>query len=290
MSALSRTGVTVASPRASARERSRTSWRARVGGGLLLALVVAALLAPVIAPYDPLRQDLAHHLEPPSRAHLLGTDRLGRDVLSRLVYGARVSLGVGAAAVAGALSIGVLLGTVAGYGRRAVDELVMRVTDVLLAFPGILLAIALAAILGPSTRNVILALTVMGWPAYARLTRAEVRAAAARDATRAAEALGATPLRVALRHLLPGARPALIVQATFGVAGAIVAEASLSFLGLGTPPPAPSWGAMLAEARSFLLVAPHLLIAPAAALGATVLAIQLLGDALRADQRWQRGQ
>jgi len=261
-----------------------------IGGGLLFALVATAVMAPSIAPYDPLQQDLAHHLEPPSRTHLLGTDRLGRDVLSRLVFGTRLSLGVGGAAVACALTIGVLLGTVAGYGRRASDELVMRVGDVLLAFPGILLAIALAAILGPSARNVVIALAVMGWPAYARLTRAEVRAAATRESTRAAEALGATPLRIAWRHLLPSARQALVVQATFGVAGAIVAEASLSFLGLGPPPPAPSWGAMLAEARSFLLVAPHLVIAPAVALGVTVLAIQLLGDALRADQRWQRGQ
>src|SRR5262249_36546043 len=139
----------------------------------------------------------------------------------------------------------------------------------------------LAAVLGPSARNVVIALTVMGWPAYARLTRAEVRAAAARDSTRAAEALGATSLRIALRHLLPSARPALLVQATFGVAAAIVAGASLSFLGLGPPPPAPSWGAMLAEGRSFVLIAPHLVIAPAAALGITVLAIQLVGDGLR---------
>jgi len=255
--------------------------RALVGGALLLALVVTGLFAPLLAPHDPLHQDLARHLEPPSRAHPLGTDRLGRDVLSRLIFGTRISIGVGAAAVAGALTLGVLLGTIAGYGGRVADEVVMRVTDVLLAFPGILLAIALAAILGPSARNVVIALTVMGWPAYARLTRAEVRAAASRDATRAAEALGATPLRVAVKHLLPSARPALVVQATFGVAGAVVAEASLSFLGLGAPPPAPSWGAMLAEARSFLLVAPHLLIAPAAALGVTVLAIQLLGDGLR---------
>lgn len=260
----------------------RRSWRLVAGACALLALVATALLAPVLAPYDPLRQDLAHHLEPPSRLHPLGTDRLGRDVLSRLLFGARLSLVVGAAAVTGALALGLLLGTVAGYGGRTSDELVMRVTDVLLAFPGILLAIALAAVLGPSARNVVIALTVMGWPAYARLTRAEVRAAATRESTRAAEALGATPLRVALRHLLPSARPALVVQATFGVAGAIVAEASLSFLGLGPPPPTPSWGAMLAEGRSFLLVAPHLVIAPAAALGVTVLAIQLLGDALRA--------
>ncbi|MBY0279666.1 ABC transporter permease [Candidatus Binatia bacterium] len=260
------------------------SRRAIVGGALLLLIAMLALLAPVVAPADPLRQDLPHQLERPSRAHPLGTDRLGRDVLARLLYGARLSLAVGTAAIAGALAVGVVAGTLAGYGGRVGDELLMRATDVLLAFPGILLAIALAAVLGPSARNVVIALTVMGWPAYARLVRAEIRAAAARESTRAAEALGATPLRIAVKHLLPSARPAIVVQATFGVAGAIVAEASLSFLGLGPPPPTPSWGAMLAEGRSFLLIAPHLVIAPAAALGLTVLAIQLLGDGLRGDR------
>ena len=261
----------------------RRPWRTIVGASVLLVLATLAVCAPVVAPHDPLRQDLALHLEPPSRAHPLGTDRLGRDVLSRLLYGARLSLAVGAAAVAGALAIGIVVGTLAGYGGRLGDELLMRATDVLLAFPGILLAIALAAVLGPSARNVVIALTVMGWPAYARLVRAEIRTAAARESTRAAEALGATPLRVAVKHLWPSARAAIVVQAAFGVAGAIVAEASLSFLGLGPPPPTPSWGAMLAEGRSFLLIAPHLVIAPAAALGVTVLAIQLLGDGLRGD-------
>ena len=261
----------------------RRPWRTIVGASVLLVLATLAVCAPVVAPHDPLRQDLALHLEPPSRAHPLGTDRLGRDVLSRLLYGARLSLAVGAAAVAGALAIGIVVGTLAGYGGRVGDELLMRATDVLLAFPGILLAIALAAVLGPSARNVVLALAVMGWPAYARLVRAEIRTAAARESTRAAEALGATPLRVAVKHLWPSARAAIVVQAAFGVAGAIVAEASLSFLGLGPPPPTPSWGAMLAEGRSFLLIAPHLVIAPAAALGVTVLAIQLLGDGLRGD-------
>lgn len=261
----------------------RRPWRTIVGASVLLVLATLAVCAPVVAPHDPLRQDLALHLEPPSRAHPLGTDRLGRDVLSRLLYGARLSLAVGAAAVAGALAIGIVVGTLAGYGGRVGDELLMRATDVLLAFPGILLAIALAAVLGPSARNVVIALAVMGWPAYARLVRAEIRTAAARESTRAAEALGATPLRVAVKHLWPSARAAIVVQAAFGVAGAIVAEASLSFLGLGPPPPTPSWGAMLAEGRSFLLIAPHLVIAPAAALGVTVLAIQLLGDGLRGD-------
>ena len=266
----------------------RRPWRTIVGASVLLVLATLAVCAPVVAPHDPLRQDLALHLEPPSRAHPLGTDRLGRDVLSRLLYGARLSLAVGAAAVAGALAIGIVVGTLAGYGGRLGDELLMRATDVLLAFPGILLAIALAAVLGPSARNVVIALTVMGWPAYARLVRAEIRTAAARESTRAAEALGATPLRVAVKHLWPSARAAIVVQAAFGVAGAIVAEASLSFLGLGPPPPTPSWGAMLAEGRSFLLVAPHLVIAPAAALGVTVLAIQLLGDGLRGDRARER--
>ena len=261
----------------------RRPWRTTVGASVLLLLATLAVCAPLVAPHDPLRQDLALHLEPPSRGHPLGTDRLGRDVLSRLLYGARLSLAVGAAAVAGALAIGIVVGTLAGYGGRLGDELLMRATDVLLAFPGILLAIALAAVLGPSARNVVIALAVMGWPAYARLVRAEIRTAAARESTRAAEALGATPLRVAVKHLWPSARAAIVVQAAFGVAGAIVAEASLSFLGLGPPPPTPSWGAMLAEGRSFLLIAPHLVIAPAAALGVTVLAIQLLGDGLRGD-------
>lgn len=276
--------TTGAAPAAVAPRAERLPCRTLVGGAMLLLLVMLALLAPVVVPVDPLRQDLAHHLEPPSRAHPLGTDRLGRDVLARLVYGARLSLAVGAAAVAGALAVGIVVGTIAGYGGRVGDELLMRGTDVLLAFPGILLAIALAAVLGPSARNVVIALTVMGWPAYARLVRAEIRTAAARESTRAAEALGATPLRVAVKHLLPSARAAIVVQATFGVAGAIVAEASLSFLGLGPPPPTPSWGAMLAEGRSFLLIAPHLVIAPAVALGLTVLAIQLLGDGLRGDR------
>jgi len=273
---------------AAARATTARPWRMLVGGALLLLLATGALLAPAIAPDDPLRQDLAHHLEAPSLAHPLGTDRLGRDVLSRLLYGARLSLAVGAAAVAGALAIGIVVGTVAGYGGRAADEILMRGTEILLAFPGILLAIALATMLGPSARNVVIALTVMGWPTYARLVRAEIRAAAARESTRAAEALGASPLRVAVRHLLPTARAAIVVQATFGVAGAIVAESSLSFLGLGPPPPTPSWGAMLAEGRSFLLIAPHLVVAPAVALGVTVLAIQMLGDGLRGDRTGSR--
>jgi peptide/nickel transport system permease protein len=256
--------------------------RGTVGGATLLAAVaVAAIAAPWLVTAPPLRQDLAAALQGPSAAHLLGTDSLGRDVLSRLLYGARLSLAVGFAATLASLAVGAALGAAAAAGR-AVDEIVDRAIDVFLAFPGILLAIALAAVLGPSPRNVAVALAVMGWPGYARVVRAQVRAAAALDATRAAEALGASPLRVAARHLLPAAAPALAVQGAFGLSGAIVAEASLSFLGLGAPPPTPSWGAMLAEGRALLVVAPHLAIAPAVAIGITVLAIQLVGDGLAA--------
>jgi peptide/nickel transport system permease protein len=198
---------------------------------------------------DPLHTDLAARLQPPGASHLLGRDALGRDVLARLIGGARLSLAVGAAAVGLSLVVGVALGAIAGWCGGWVDEAIARVIDVLLAFPGLLLAIALAAMLGPSVRNVVVALAVLGWTAYARLTRAQIRALRRRELTDAALALGASPVRVVGRHLLPLAAPALLVQATFGLSGAIVAEASLSFLGLGAPPPLPSWGAMLGEGR-----------------------------------------
>ena len=269
----------------SARSGSRRHRGLWFGLALLGGMVLAATFAPVLAPADPLRQDLSAALAPPSMAHPLGTDRLGRDLLSRLLHGARLSLGIGAAAVSASLAIGVLLGAMAGNAGRAVDETILRVTDVVLAFPGLLLAVALASVLGPSAHNTVIALAAMGWPGYARLVRAEVRGAAALDYARAAEALGARPIRVALLPLLPAARGALVVQATFGLSGAIVAEAGLSFLGLGPPPPAPSWGAMLAEGRSLLVVAPGLTLIPAAAIFLTVLAINLVGDALASPGR-----
>ncbi|MEY4947951.1 MAG: Glutathione transport system permease protein GsiD [Pseudomonadota bacterium] len=263
----------------------RHRWRPRnrklVAGSLLLALLAGtALIAPLLAPFDPLAQDLHATLLGPSTAHPLGTDALGRDVLSRLLFGARLSLAIGAIATAASLLLGTGIGMLAGYGGPLVDEVVSRAIDVFLAFPGLLLAIALAAVLGPSARNVVVALAVMGWTTYARLVRAEVRAKVAEESVRAAEALGARPWRIALHHLLPAVARSLSVQAAFGASAAIVAEASLSFLGLGPPPPTPSWGAMLAEGRALLLVAPHLAIAPAAALAATVLAIQWIADAL----------
>ena len=254
---------------------------ARTGALLLLALCVVGLAAPLVAPADPFTTALHDRLRPPDGTHLLGHDALGRDLLSRLLYGARISFVVGVATLAMSLVVGITLGAAAGWAGGWLDEALVRLIDVFLAFPGLLLAIALAAVLGPSLSNVVLALSVLGWPAYARLTRAEVASLRQQEFVHAAAALGARPLRIVVTHILPLALPTLLVQATFGMAGAIVAEASLSFLGLGVAPPTPSWGSMIAEGRSFLLVAPHVTIFPGLALAVTVLALQLLGDGLR---------
>jgi peptide/nickel transport system permease protein len=258
---------------------SRTAVRS---GGAALGLLVAAVVAgPLLLSADPYLPDLAERLQGPGAAHVLGRDALGRDVLARLAVGGRISLVVGFATLAASLTVGVVLGTLAGYFGGWVDEILARLTDVLLAFPGLLLAIALAAVLGPSVPNVILALSLLGWTGYFRVARAQVAALRRRDYVQAAAALGARPTRIMVRHVLPAAAPALLVQGTFGLAGAVIAEASLSFLGLGAPPPLPSWGAMIAEGRPFLLVAPHLTLFPGVALASTVLVLNVLGDALR---------
>ena len=261
--------------------RSGGRFTARAGALVLLALCLAGLAAPLVAPRDPLATTLEQRLHPPDGTHPLGRDALGRDVLTRLLYGARVSFIVGGATLVISLLIGVTLGAVSGWVGGWLDEALVRVIDVFLAFPGLLLAIALAAVLGPSLSNVVIALSVLGWPGYARLARAEVAGLRRREFVHAAEALGARPVRIVLAHVLPLAAPTLLVQATFGMAGAIVAEASLSFLGLGVTPPTPSWGSMIAEGRTFMLVAPHVIVFPGLALAATVLALQLLGDGLR---------
>ena len=261
---------------------TRPGARAALAGASGLALLaLAGAVAPVLAPAGPYAADLAARLGAPSDAHLFGQDTLGRDVLARVLYGARISLGVGVATVALSLTTGTLLGCVAGYAGGWVDEALARVIDVLLAFPGLLLAIALAAIRGPSLPNVVLALSVLGWTGYARLARAATLSFRRREFVEATVALGAHPARIVLRHLLPLAAPILLVQATFGMAGAMVAEGSLSFLGVGAPPPLPSWGGMIDEGRPFLLVAPHLVLFPGVALALAVLALQLLGDGLR---------
>jgi peptide/nickel transport system permease protein len=251
------------------------------GLAVLLALAVAALFAPLIAPHDPLRQDLDKDLLAYSADHPLGTDKLGRDVLSRTIYGGRISLLTGIATVLISLSIGVAAGSLSGYFGGWLDLLLMRLVDILMAFPGILLAIALTAVLGPGLDHVILALCLIGWTGYARLVRGEILSLREREFVQAARGLGCSPRRIIIRHLIPNLLAPLMIQATFGLAAAIVAEGSLSFLGLGVEPPAPSWGSMLNDGRQFLLVAPHLTTYPGLALMFTVLALNIVGDTLQ---------
>lgn len=251
------------------------------GAAVLLLLVLAALFAPQLAPHDPLSQNLDKDLLAYSAEHPLGTDKLGRDILSRAIYGARISLLVGVATVALSLAIGLFLGALSGYFGGWIDHGLMRLVDILMAFPGILLAIAFTAVLGPGLDHVILALCLIGWTGYARLVRGEILSLREREFVQAARALGCRPKRIVLRHLLPNLLPPLMIQATFGLAAAIVAEGSLSFLGLGVEPPTPSWGAMLNDGRQFLLVAPHLTTYPGLALMITVLALNLVGDGLQ---------
>ena len=247
---------------------------------LTVAIVIVALAAPLLAPYDPNLQDTSRRLEPPSKQHLLGLDDLGRDVLSRIVWGARISLMVGFSVVILASLVGVTLGAISGYFGGIIDTLIMRLTDILLAFPGILLAIALVAVLGPKLPNVILALATIGWVGYARLVRGQVLKVREMEYVTAAKALGAKSPRVIIRHVLPNAINPVIVMATLGLAGAILSEAALSFLGLGVQPPTPSWGAMLTSGRRYLGLANHLAIFPGAAIMAAVMGLNFLGDGL----------
>ncbi len=250
------------------------------GGALTVLLFASALAAPFIAPHDPSAQDSSRRLEGPSREHPFGLDDLGRDVFSRVIWGARVSLRVGVSVVLVSSLAGVLLGAVAGYFGGLVETVVMRVCDTLLAFPGILLAIALVAMLGPNLDNVIIALSIIGWVGYARLTRGQVLKVRQMDFVMAAQALGARSVRVIARHVLPNVINPVIVMATLGLAGAILAEASLSFLGLGVQPPTPSWGAMLTAGRRYIGSADHLALFPGLAIMLAVMGLNFLGDAL----------
>jgi len=250
------------------------------GAILTIALLLVALTAPLIAPYDPDVQDTSRRLEPPSKEHLLGLDDLGRDVLSRIIWGARVSLRVGFSVVILASLIGVALGAISGYFGGLLDTLIMRLTDILLAFPGILLAIAMVAVLGPSLNNVVIALATIGWVGYARLVRGQVLKVRELEYVTAAKALGAGSPRVILRHVLPNVMNPVIVMATLGLAGAILSEAALSFLGLGVQPPTPSWGAMLTAGRRYLGLANHLAYFPGAAIMLAVMGLNFLGDGL----------
>ena len=264
------------------RLRLRRQPLAVVGVVLLAIFVVCGLTAPWIAPYSPASIDLIHRLEGPSLAHWAGTDELGRDTLTRLLWGARLSLAVSISVVALSSVLGLAIGGLAGYVGGWVDTaLTTFAMNTFQALPGILLAIAFAAFLGPGFTNLVLALAIGGWAGYARLVRAQVMAVREREYIDAARALGASPLRIFFRHILPNIVQPLLVQAAIGMAGVILAEATLSFLGLGIPAPAPSWGSMMNDARLHLFDSPHLVLFPAAAVAGAVLGFNFLGDALR---------
>ncbi len=254
---------------------------AMVGFCLITAFILLAVLAPVVAPYDPIKTSWALVRKAPSAAHWLGTDDLGRDMLARVIYGARASLLAGAISVAIALAIGVPIGMIAGYRGGFLDALISRITDAMLACPFLILAIALAAFLGPSLGNAMIAIGISATPIFVRLTRGEVMSVKVEEYVEAARSVGDTDLQIAVRHILPNIMPALLVQATLSVAAAIIAEAALSFLGLGQQPPAPSWGSMLNAAQRFLTNAPWMAIWPGLAIFLVVLSLNLLGDGLR---------
>lgn len=252
----------------------------KIGTGTILFLILMALTAPLIAPYAPEKIHLEQELGGITATHPLGQDKLGRDILSRILYGARISLMVGFVVVGISLGVGVSVGAMAGYVGGMLDNLIMRLIDILLAFPGILLAIAITGIMGPSLNNVILSLCIMGWVGYARIVRAQILSLREREYVIAARALGLSPGRIIFRHILPNTISPVIVEATFGIAGAILAESSLSFLGLG-PQDVPTWGGMLNEGTDFLLFAPHVATFPGLAIAITVIGFNFLGDGLR---------
>ena len=255
---------------------------AAIGVVLILIFLTFALFAPWITPQDPAAIDLPGRLNLPSRSHWFGTDELGRDILSRIIYGARISLLVGASVVATSLILGLIIGSIAGYYGGAIDRFFnVVVMNAFLSFPGILLAIAFVAFRGPGIFNLVLALSLGGWVGYARLVRGQVLAAREREFVEAARALGASDLRIVVRHILPNIIQPVVVQSAIGMAGAILAEATMSFLGLGVPPPTASWGTMLNDGRAHLFDAPHLVLFPALAVMLAVLSFNFIGDALR---------
>jgi peptide/nickel transport system permease protein len=249
---------------------------------LLIALfALGALLATLIAPYDPLVQALGSRLEPPSAAHWLGTDQLGRDIASRLLYGARISLFIGIVVVATAGLVGTAVGLVAGYAGGFVDEALMRLTEVFLAFPPLILAMAIAGALGPSLVNAIIAIAAVTWAVYARLVRGQLLSLRRREFVEAARSIGASGTRILIRHLLPNVVAPILVQASFDMGAAIVSAAGLSFIGFGAQPPTPEWGVMISEGRNFISTEPWLSLFPGLAILLAVGAFNLLGDGLR---------
>jgi peptide/nickel transport system permease protein len=274
--------TTAISFRRSLASNARHNPLAALGAVLVVIFLIFALFAPWIAPHDPAAIHLPARLDPPSPAHWFGTDELGRDILSRVVYGARISMLVGSGVVLTSLALGLVIGSIGGYYGGSIDRFInIVVMNAFLSFPGILLAIAFIAFRGPGIFNLVLALSLGGWVGYARLVRGQVLAAREREFVEAARALGASDLRIIVHHILPNIIQPVVVQAAIGMAGAILAEATMSFLGLGVPPPTASWGAMLNDGRAHLFDAPHLVLFPALAVMLAVLSFNFIGDALR---------
>jgi peptide/nickel transport system permease protein len=269
------------SPAARAWRRLLKRKSAVLGLVIVVAFVLIAVFAPLFAPFDPTQQSWTSIRKPPSLQHWFGTDESGRDLFSRVIFGARASLLAGVVSISIALGLGVPIGLLAGYGGRWIDALIGRITDAMLACPFLILAIALAAFLGPSLQNAMIAIGLTTTPIFVRLTRGQVMAVKVEDYVEAARAVGNPPVRIAVKHILPNIMPALIVQATISIAAAIIAEASLSFLGLGQQPPAPSWGSMLNTAQRFLTNAPWMATWPGLAIFLAVLSFNILGDGLR---------
>ena len=268
----------------SARSR-RPAWRRSpltVAGLILIAaLALIAVSAPLIAPADPLKQILSTRLKPPSSANWLGTDQLGRDVLSRMIYGARISLLIGIVVVGLAASVGTIVGLIAGYVGGWMDEVLMRLTDVFFAFPALILAMAISGALGPSLTNAMIAIAIVSWPVYARLVRAQVLSLREREYVEAARSLGAPAERIVWGHILPNTLAPLLVQASFDMGGAILSAAGLSFIGFGTQPPTAEWGVMISEGRNYIATHSWLSLFPGLAILLTVAAFNLIGDGLR---------
>lgn len=277
---------TATKPRKIQSERARAIFRLLRNSGVVIGLilisiiVLVALFAPIISS-DPLLQDLNIKGQNPSSAHFLGTDQLGRDVWARVAHGARISLWVGLAVTGLSLTVGSTIGLIAGSFGRGIDNILMRLTDIFLAFPSLILAMAIAAALGSSIQNTILAVAVVSWPSYARLVRAQVLALREREFVEAAVALGSSRIRIALKHLLPNVLTPILIQASFDIGQAILTAAGLSFIGVGVQPPTPEWGSMVAETRNLISSAPWTSSAPALAILFTVLGFNLLGDGLR---------
>lgn len=252
-----------------------------IGLAIILVFVLSAVFAPLLAPMDPTQQILSQRLKPPSAGHWLGMDQLGRDVLSRLLFGAPISLTVGLVVVGSASILGTLVGLIAGYARGTVDELLMRLTDIFFAFPPLILAMAIAGALGPSLNNAMIAIATVTWPVYARLVRGQVLSLREREFIEAAFSIGASTPRILFRHLLPNALAPILVQASFDMGGAILSAAGLSFIGFGARPPTPEWGVMISEGSKFFSTQPWLSFFPGLAILLTVAAFNLIGDGLR---------